>query len=163
MGSPLITPCITLTPDPKGFAHLSKICFPVLAMPLSLPWTPASSNEWSWQRPIHPFLLFIIFCCAGSSSLLMGFLWLLCTGSRHTGFSSCGSWAQQLLVSAVAAHRLSVVARGFQTVGLAVVGTRVSLLHGLCNLPRPGIELMSPALAGRFVSTGPAGKSQFIL
>ena len=107
MGSPLITPYITLTPNPKGFALLSKICFTVLAMTLSLPWTLASSNEWSWQRPIHLFLLFIIFCCAGSSSLLMGFLWLLCTGSRHTGFSSCGSWAQQLLVSAVAAYRLS--------------------------------------------------------
>ena len=26
--------------------------------------------------------------------------------------------------------------------------------------PEPGIELVSPALAGRFLTTGPAGKSQ---
>ena len=26
------------------------------------------------------------------------------------------------------------------------------------NLPRPGIEPMSPALAGRFLTTGPPGK-----
>ena len=38
-------------------------------------------------------------------------------------------------------------------------GTRALLLHGMCNLPRPGITPMSPALAGRFLTTGPPGKS----
>ena len=29
---------------------------------------------------------------------------------------------------------------------------------GMCNLPRPGIEPMSPPLTGRFPNTGPPGK-----
>jgi len=31
------------------------------------------------------------------------------------------------------------------------------------NPPRPVIELMSPALAGRFLTTGPLGKSGVLL
>ena len=30
------------------------------------------------------------------------------------------------------------------------------------NLPRPGMEPMSPALAGRFLTTGPPGKSEIM-
>ena len=30
---------------------------------------------------------------------------------------------------------------------------------GMWDLPEPGIRLMSPALAGRFLATGPLGKS----
>ena len=48
-------------------------------------------------------------------------------GSRHTGFSSCGSLAQSL--------------------------------RGIRHLPRPGIELVSLALAGRVLSTVSRGKS----
>ena len=32
-------------------------------------------------------------------------------------------------------------------------------LNGLWSLPRPGIEPVSPALAGGFLTTGPSGKS----
>ena len=35
--------------------------------------------------------------------------------------------------------------------------------HGMWDLPRPGIELMSPALAGGFLTTGPPGKSKCII
>ena len=31
------------------------------------------------------------------------------------------------------------------------------------NLPRPGIEPMTPALAGRFLTTGPPGKSLIVV
>ena len=67
----------------------------------------------------------------------MGFsLWrlLLCsTGSRQ--------WA-----SVVGALRLSSG------------GTWGQLLHGMWNLPKPGIEPVSPVLAGGFLSTVPPGK-----
>ena len=33
------------------------------------------------------------------------------------------------------------------------------LLHGIWDLPGPGIEPMSSALAGEFLTTGPPGKS----
>ena len=37
-------------------------------------------------------------------------------------------------------------------------GSQVQLLCGLWGLPGPGVELMSPALAGRFFTTEPPGK-----
>ena len=42
--------------------------------------------------------------------------------------------------------------------GLSSCGARVRLLHGMWDLPGPGIELMSPALADGFLTTGPPGK-----
>ena len=50
---------------------------------------------------LNLFYLFIIFGCVGSWLLRVGFSlqWLLLLwspGSRCTGFSSCGAWAQQL-------------------------------------------------------------------
>ena len=58
------------------------------------------------------------------------------TGSRHLGFSSCSRWASV------------VVARG------------LSLPMECKNLPRPGLEPILPALAGRFEFTVPPGKSR---
>ena len=80
-----------------------------------------------------------------SSTWCMDFsLWCLLllwsTGSRHTGFSSsCGSRALE--------HRLSSC------------GTWAQLLHGMWDLPGPGLEPVSPALAGGFLTTVPPGKS----
>ena len=39
--------------------------------------------------------------------------------------------------------------------GLSSGGARAWLLHHMWNLPGPEIEPVSPALAGRFLSTGP--------
>ena len=55
------------------------------------------------------------------------------------GFSSCGSWALE--------H------------GLSSCGTGAKLLRDMWSLPRSGNELMSPALASRFLSTAQPGKS----
>ena len=59
-------------------------------------------------------------------------------GSRRVGFSSCGSRALE--------HRLSSCGAGAQ------------LLCGMSDLSGPGLEPMSPALAGRFSTTAPPGK-----
>ena len=67
--------------------------------------------------------------------------WLLLlwsTGSRHAGFSSCGPRALE--------HSLSS-------------GARAYLLRGMWDLPGPGLEPRSPALAGGFLTTAPPGKS----
>ena len=74
--------------------------------------------------------------CAGFS--LRWLLLLRSTGSRCADFSSCGSWALE--------HRLSSC------------GTRAQLFHGMWDLPRPGLEPVSSALAGRFLTTVPPGK-----
>ena len=44
--------------------------------------------------------------------------------------------------------------------GLSSSGEQALVTWGMWNLPRPGIELMSPALAGGFLSTVPLGKSR---
>ena len=51
----------------------------------------------------------------------------------------------------VAEHRL-------QTRRLSSCGSRAQLLHGMWDPPRPGLEPVSPALAGRFSTTAPPGK-----
>ena len=53
----------------------------------------------------------------------------------------------------VAEHRL-------QTHRLSSCGSQAQLLRGMWDLPRPGLEPVSPALAGRFSSTAPPGKPQ---
>ena len=75
-------------------------------------------------------------------------------------FSSCGKWGPlfitvrgPLIITAplVAEHRL-------QTRRLSNCGSRDQLLRGMWDLPRPGLEPVSPALAGRFSTTVPPGK-----
>ena len=75
-------------------------------------------------------------------------------------FSSCGKWGPLFIVvrgpltiaaSLVAEHRL-------QTRRLSNCGSQAQLLRGMWNLPRPGLEPVSPALAGRFSTTAPPGK-----
>ena len=53
--------------------------------------------------------------------------------------------------SLVAEHRL-------QTRRLSSCGSRAQPLCGMWDLPRPGLEPMSPALTGRFSTTAPPGK-----
>ena len=78
-------------------------------------------------------------------------------------FSSCGEWGPLFIAvrgpltiaaSLVAEHRL-------QTRRLSNCGSRAQLLRGLWDLPRPGLEPVSPALAGRFSTTAPPGKPLF--
>ena len=61
--------------------------------------------------------------------------------------SHCGAWALDAWASVVVAHMLSSC------------GARSQLLHGMWDLPGPGLEPMSPALAGGFLTTVPPGKS----
>ena len=51
-----------------------------------------------------------------------------------------------------------VVEHRFQTRRLSSCGSRAQLLRGMRDLPRPGLEPVSPALAGRFSTTAPPGK-----
>ena len=46
-----------------------------------------------------------------------------------------------------------------QTCGLRSCGTQVEPLHGVWDLPEPGIKPVSPALVDRFLTTGPPGRS----
>ena len=39
------------------------------------------------------------------------------------------------------------------------LGAQAQLFRGMWDLPGPGLEPVSPALAGRFLTTAPPGKS----
>ena len=101
------------------------------------------------------FIYFFIFGCVGSSV-------------RARAFSSYGKWGPLFITvqgplfiavrgpftiaaPPVAGHRL-------QTHRLSSCGSRAQLVHGMWDLPRPGLEPVSPALAGRFSTTAPPGK-----
>ena len=75
-------------------------------------------------------------------------------------FSSCGKRGPLFIAvrrpltiaaSPVAEHRL-------QTRRLSSCGSRAQLLRGMWDPPRPGLEPVSPALAGRLSTTAPPGK-----
>ena len=75
-------------------------------------------------------------------------------------FSSCGERGPlfiavhgpvSVVASLVAEHRL-------QTRRLSSCSSRAQLLRGMWDPPRPGLEPVSPALAGRFSTTAPPGK-----
>ena len=91
------------------------------------------------------FICLFIYGRVGSSFLCEGFL------------SSCGKRGPLFIAVrrplAIAEHRL-------QTRRLSNCGSRAQLLRGMWDLLRPGLEPMSPALAGRFSTTAPPGKSQ---
>ena len=83
---------------------------------------------------------------------------------RARAFSSCGKRGPLFIAvhrpltiaaSLVAEHRL-------QTRRLSNCGSRAQLLRGMWDLPRPGLEPVSPALAGRFSTTAPRGKPQHL-
>ena len=69
------------------------------------------------------------------------------------GYSSCSLWASQC-------SGFSCCGTGTQRhKGFSSYGARVWLPCGLWNLPWPGSEPVSSALAGRFLTTRPPGKS----
>ena len=80
-------------------------------------------------------------------------------------FSSCGKRGPLFIAvrgpltvaaSLVAEHRL-------QTRRLSSCGSRAQMLCGMWDLPRPGLEPVSPALAGRFSTTAPPGKPHLMI
>ena len=75
-------------------------------------------------------------------------------------FSSCGKWGPLFIAvrgpltiaaSLVAEHRLQIHR-------LSNCGSRAQLLRSMWDLPRPGLNPVSPTLAGRFSTTAPPGK-----
>ena len=77
----------------------------------------------------------------------------LCCGAR-----ALGAWTSV------------VVTRGLSSCGsqalegrLSSCGARASLLRGVWDLPGPGIEPVSPALAGRLLTTAPPGKPWHVI
>ena len=75
-------------------------------------------------------------------------------------FSSCGKRGPLFIaVHGPYTIAVSLVADNrFQTRRLSNCGSRAQLLCGMWDLPRPGLEPVFPALAGRLSTTAPPGK-----
>ena len=80
---------------------------------------------------------------------------------RARAFSSCGKQGPLFIAvrgpltiaaSLAAEHKL-------QTRRLSNCGSRAQLLRGTWDLPRPGLEPVSPASAGRLSTTAPPGEA----
>ena len=92
-------------------------------------------------KNIYLFLVVLGFCCSAQAF------------SSCSGFSCCRAQALGCAGSGFAALR-------HWSVGSVVVVHRLSCPEACGNLvPGPEIEALSPALAGRFLTTGPAEKS----
>ena len=105
----------------------------------------------------------IFLLCEGLSFIYLFFIFLFMAvlGLRFCAraFSSCAkreplfiAVCRPLTIAAslVAEHRL-------QARRLSSCGSWAQLLRGMWDLPRPGLEPVSPALAGRFSTTAPPG------
>ena len=104
----------------------------------------------------------LIFFFLSLKFFLFYYLFLAVLGLRFyaRAFSSCGKQGPLFIAvhgpltiaaSLVVEHRL-------QTRRLSSCGSQAQSLRGMWDLPRPGLEPMSPALAGRFSTTVPPGK-----
>ena len=128
------------------------------------------------------FLVFCLFVCLFNLSIFIYLCFWLCwvfvaarglslvVASGGYCFLRCTGFSLRCLLllrsTALRAQASVVVACGLSSCGLRALefrlsscGTQAQLVHGMWDLPGPGLELMSPALAGGFLTTAPPGKS----
>ena len=106
------------------------------------------------------FFKFYLFICLFIYLFIYLFMAVLGLRFCARAFSSCGKWGPLLIaVRRPLTIKASLVAEhGLQTCRLSDCGSRAQLLRGMWDLPRPGLEPVSSALAGRFSTTEPPGK-----
>ena len=137
------------------FQKLAK-CWPrsfiILHTPqqrMGIPVAPHLLQQLAWLGFYSYFIYLFIFIsgCVGSSV-------------RARAFSGYGKWGPLFIAvrgpftiaaPPAAGHRL-------QTRRLSSCGSRAQLLRGMWDPPRPGLEPVSPILAGRFSTTASPGK-----
>ena len=116
------------------------------------------------QKWISDLLLFLLFIYLFFINLFI-YLFLAVLGLRFCAraFSSCGERGPLFIAvcGPLTVMASLVVGHGLQTRRLSSCGSRASLLHGMWDLPRPGLEPVSPALAGTVSTTVPPGKPCF--
>ena len=121
-----------------------------------------SYNTCMKQVLLFFFINLFIFGCVGSSLLHVGFLQLWRAGatlrcgvwaSHGSGFSCCRARALVAWASVVVACGLSNCGSQALERRLSSCGTWAQLLRCMWDLPGPGLEPVSPALAGGFLTT----------
>ena len=118
---------------------------------------------------IYLFYLFIfwlhwVFVAAHRLSLVVvsgGYSSLPCVGFLLRRLLSLRSTGSRHAVAVVVAHRLSSCGSRALECRFSSCGTRAQLLHGMWDLPGPGLKPMSPALVGGLLTTVALGKPSF--
>ena len=103
---------------------------------------------------VEKFFFFLIFIYLFLAALGL----LFCARA----FSSCGERGPPFITvrGPVTIATSLVVEHRLQMHRLSSCGSRAQLLCSMWDLPGPGLEPASPALAGRFSTTAPPGKSR---
>ena len=147
----------------------------------------SSTDEFTKADRIISLGQWLVYLITQVTMMSFFFKWFIFVLSRHCcgqAFPGCGKWGGYSLVavcglliaeaSLVVAHGLQgaralvVVARGLHSCGsqalehrLDSYGTQTLLLRGTWDFLRPGMEPMSPALAGGFFTTEPPGRPYY--
>ena len=102
-------------------------------------------------------------CCVQAFSISLaaasrGYSWLRCMGFSLRWLLLLQSSGSRRAGSVAVAHGLNSC--GLQSLErrLSSCGARAEFLRSMWDLPGPGFEPVSPALAGRFITTVPPGK-----
>ena len=109
---------------------------------------------------IFYFWLRQVFIAACRLSLVVvsgGYFSLWCTGFSLQWFLLLGAQALGMQASVVVAWEISSCGSQALECGLSSCGTQAQLFRGMWDLPRPGLEPVSPALAGGFLTTASPG------
>ena len=112
--------------------------------------------------PLYNWIVWVILLLSFFFLIFIYLFILAVLGLRFCAgaFSSCGKRGPlfvavcgplTVVASLVAEHRL-------QTRRISSCGSQAQLLRGMWDLPRPGLEPVFPALAGRFSTTAPPEK-----
>ena len=139
----------------SGCPFLSFTLFLLFLLLVSLPPFYMCLKYWDCLEFLFFFLnfLFIIYLL---------FLFLAVLGLRFCvrAFYSCGEWGPLFIAvhGPLTITASLVVEQRLQMLRLSSCGSWAQLLRGMWDLPRLGLEPMSPALAGRFSTTAPPGK-----
>ena len=136
----------------------ASICPPSLFMPSLVP-NSILHDSILFPLSVYQFYLFFKNLLAALEFTVHFLFFYLFIFFCARAFSSCGKWGPlfiavrgplTIVASLVAEHRL-------QTRRLSSCGSRAQLLRGMWDPPRPGLEPVFPALAGRFSTTAPPG------
>ena len=101
-----------------------------------------------WFFLMNFYFIYFWLCCVFVAARGLS---LVAASSGYSSLRCAGFLLQWLLLLRSMGSRLT---------GFSSCGTRAWLLRGMWDLPGPGIESMSPAIAGRSLTTAPPGKSR---
>ena len=138
--------------NPPTQAHL--LTMPCLPTSLSIP-VPCQPLLWGAESPffLKFFLNFWVYLF-----IYFGPCWVFVSVRGLSLVAASGGHSSSRCAGLSLSRPLLLRSTGSRRAGSVNCGSRAQLLRGMWDPPRPGLEPVSPALAGRFSTTAPPGK-----